>query len=225
MRKPMELAGKPELIIPGRRIGRSVAFGAALAFSACTVWAQAPAGTSLLNQPPSAPEIQTTGGELTIQAQNSSLRAILDAVQSRTGTQVKGIDHDIRVFGTYGPGKPSEVLSSLLDDSGYNIMIAGTQDNGFPRDIELSNRIVVNAAPPSQPTTQASSEDADDAADDSAPPAPEQPTTPLPQNPTPFVPPSNNGQQGQQQVKTPQQLLQELQQLRQQQQQQQTPQQ
>ncbi len=177
--------------------------------------AQAGAPSSLLDQSPAAPVIQLAAGKLTIQAANSSLRAILDDLQTRTGTKIQGLSGDERIFGVYGPGNPQEVLSALLDDSGYNVLISGRNADGAPREIVLSAHA---AGPPAGATaqggtrTQASGED-----DDS-----EGETTPVPQ-PALFAPPQPVQPSGastappgspQQQIKTPQQMLEELQRMR-----------
>ena len=168
----------------------------------------APAGPpSMLEQTPQAPTIHLDGGALTIEATNSSLRTILDDLGRRTGTRIDGLGHDERIFGVYGPGNPQQVLSALLDDSGYNFVISGRNPDGSPREIALTTRSGSTTAPAAAVPTQAAQEDDDsDAADTQAP----QPLfTPPPQIPI-------NGQPGNpQQAKTPAQMLQELQQLRQ----------
>jgi hypothetical protein len=170
--------------------------------------AAAPAGPpSMLEQAPQAPTIHLVGGALTIEATNSSLRAILDDLGRRTGTRIDGLGHDERIFGVYGPGNPQQVLSALLDDSGYNFVISGRNPDGSPREIALTTRTASAAVPAAAAPTQAAQEDDDsDAADTQAP----QPLfTPPPQIPV-------NGQpRNPQQAKTPAQMLQELQQLRQ----------
>ncbi len=197
---------------------RSVLSIAAMLAAAPLVCAQA-AAPSLLDQPPAAPVVSFAGGKLTIQAANSSLRAILDVLQARTGATVEGFGKDERIFGVYGPGAPQEVLSALLDDSGYNVLIAGKRPDGAPREVVLSARDAAasNGAPAGQPTQAA--QDADDGSDQAEQVQPPQPALfgpggvggqgfPQPQ------PNAQNGQNGQP-VKTPQQLLDELQRLRQ----------
>ncbi len=179
-------------------------------------WAQGPPATpsSLLDQAPGAPVIHYSGGMLTIEATNSSLRAILDGLGKQTGTTVQGLSHDERVFGIYGPGNPQEVLASLLDDSGYNVVISGKSADGAPREIVLTASSGGNG--PSSGSqgghTQAADENDEDATDNGQiqPPQPAL-FAPQPQlqQPQPGTSPS------QQQVKTPQQLLEELQRLRQ----------
>jgi hypothetical protein len=163
---------------------------------------------SMLEQTPQAPIIHLDGGALTIEATNSSLRAILDDLGRRTGTRIDGLGHDERIFGVYGPGNPQQVLSALLDDSGYNFVISGRNPDGSPREIALTTRTAGVVVPAAAAPTQAAQEDDDsDAADTQAP----QPLfTPPPQQAQPPGQPGNP-----QQAKTPAQMLQELQQLRQ----------
>ncbi len=162
------------------------------------------AARSMLDQAARPPDIQLTNGKLTIQAVNSSLRVILDDLQQRTGTMVEGLGKDERIFGVYGPGNPQDVLAAVLDDSGYNVLIAGRKPDGSPREVVLSTRTANAASPAAPQRTQAAEENEDDGSGEAAAqPAPPQPTlAPAP------------GAQGQQPVKTPQQMLEELQRLR-----------
>ena len=77
---------------------------------------------------------------LLIVASNSSLAQILKEVSTETGAKVEGMGQDQRVFGTYGPGPARDVLSQLLDGSGYNVLMVGDQGQGTPRRIVLSIR-------------------------------------------------------------------------------------
>lgn len=171
---------------------------------------------SLLDKPAQPATVTLDDGHLAVKADNSSLTQILDKVSSSTGMKIDGLSRDQRVFGIYGPGNPTAVLSDLLDGAGYNVLILGVAPDGAPREIILSAR---NNAP--APPVQASSaptppdEDQDDNGGENNYP-PEPVMTPMPQQLAAPGP-----------VKTPQQILQELQQIRQrqmQQQQQQNPQ-
>ncbi len=172
---------------------------------------------SLFDQPPAAPVVSYAGGKLTIQATNSSLRAILDRLEAATGAKVEGLGQDQRIFGVYGPGAPQEVLSSLLDDSGYNVLIAGKLPDGAPREVVLSTRDAgaSGAASNTQQPTQAAQETDDGS--DQAEPSPPQPALVGPGGqgfPQPAAQQPNAQGQNNQQVKTPQQILDELQRLR-----------
>ena len=82
---------------------------------------------------------------LRIDAQNSSLQQILHDLSSASGVKVEGMGSDQRVFGVYGPGQARDILSQLLQGSGYNIMLIGDQGEGMPRLIVLSSRQTGNA--------------------------------------------------------------------------------
>jgi hypothetical protein len=77
---------------------------------------------------------------LRIEAANSSLGQILKDVSTDTGAKVEGLRSDQRIFGTYGPGPAREVLSQLLDGTGYNVLMIGDQGSGTPRQIVLSSQ-------------------------------------------------------------------------------------
>ncbi len=160
-----------------------------------------------INDKPEAATVVWDSQGLRIEARNSSLEQILKDVSTDTGATVEGLNGDQRVFGTYGPGPARQVLSDLLDGTGYNVLMFGDQGAGTPREIVLS-------APPTGPApannnrSLASEEDYEPEPQ----PEPEQPVQPQyqPQAPQPGTPP-----------RTPQQILQEMQQRQQQMQQQQ----
>jgi hypothetical protein len=119
--------------------------------------------------------------------------------------QVEGNSRDERVFGSYGPGSPPEVLSALLYDSGYNVIMIGATADGAPRRLVLTTRSSGSSAPTTAAATHAGDED------DEETPA-EQPAPPTPNPPPPAatgLPPSPG------QPKTPQQMLEELQRMHQ----------
>jgi hypothetical protein len=106
---------------------------------------------------------------------------------------------DERVFGIYGPGQVHDVLSQLLEGSGYNVILIGDQGQGTPRQIVLSTR-PTGPAPAAIKSVQANAGKEDVDADDEPSP--------------PDVNPGTNGL-----PRTPQQLMQEIQKRRQAQQQ------
>jgi hypothetical protein len=147
---------------------------------------------------------------LRIDAANSSLQQILNDVATITGAKVEGMGQDQRVFGAYGPGQAQDVLSQLLQGSGYNVMLAGDLGQGAPRHIVLSSRRT-GAAPAmaNRPNQENSEEDpADNEIDEPPPPAP------INQPAIQPIPPQGP-------VRTPQEIMQEMQQRQLQQQQQQ----
>jgi len=164
------------------------------------------------------------GRDLSITAANSSLGQILHDVSTATGLKVEGLSgsqggrNDQRIYGSYGPASERDVLSQLLEGSGYNVIMVGDQGEGAPRELVLAAQAAggKGAAPRVAQNNQAGEEDAPEE------PEPPQPDPQPEQSPRPL-----NGQPGQppQGGRTPQQMLQEIQQRQQQMQQQQQPQQ
>ena len=93
-----------------------------------------------LNDRPAEAFVVWDSHGLRINATNSSLQQILKDVSTATGTKVEGLTTDQRVFGNYGPGQARDVLSQLLQGSGYNVLMIGDQGQGVPRQILLSAR-------------------------------------------------------------------------------------
>lgn len=90
------------------------------------------------NDPPKNPYISWDSNGLRIEANNSSLQTILNAITAQTGVKVEGLEKDQRIFGVYGPGRARDVLGQLLDGTGYNVLMVGEQAPGTPRQIVLS---------------------------------------------------------------------------------------
>jgi hypothetical protein len=154
---------------------------------------------------------------LRIDAANSSLHQILKDVSTATGATVSGLGPDQRIFGKYGPGPAREVLSELLDGSGYNVLMIGDQGQGTPRQIVLTRQPSGPAPPQSSNNPNQNSEEGNNADVEEPPPPQPEPQQPQPQQPQPqqpqnlppgFVPGA--------QPRTPQQILQEMQQRQQQ---------
>jgi hypothetical protein len=105
------------------------------------------------NEKPAPATVTWDSLGLRIDAANSSLAQILQDVATATGAKVVGFDSDQRVFGVFGPGPARDVLSQLLQGSGYNVVLIGDQGQGTPREIMLSSRhagtatTAVNPAP------------------------------------------------------------------------------
>jgi hypothetical protein len=182
----------------------------------------APPPPVVVAEPPPAPELpkwpvndQPADAAVTwdskglhIEAANSSLQQILKDVSTDTGAKVEGLAADERVFGAYGPGQARDVISQLLQGSGYNVIMIGDQGHGTPRQILLSTRQTGNALPGANNNQANPNEDDSDADDQAAPPQFQPGNNPRPGF-TPGGPP-----------RTPQQqIIQEMQQRRQQQQQ------
>lgn len=164
-----------------------------------------------INDQPTPASVTWDSRGLTIDATNSSLRQILAEVARDTGAKVEGLGEDQRVFGSYGPGKARDVVSDLLQGSGYNILMMGEQGQGTPLEIVLSAR---NAGGPPNARPAAAGENEDDSAEgviDDRLQAPQMPPSMQPGIGQPAP------------ARTPQQIMEEMQQRQQQLQQQQPP--
>ena len=168
------------------------------------------------NDKPSPASVVWDANGLRINASNSSLQQILREVSTETGAKVEGMGADQRVYGVYGPGQARDVLSQLLQGSGYNILLAGDLGQGAPREIVLSPRQNGSAGAPAgmNRPQQDSDEDISEQPEEQPQPPVQAPQTQNPIRPG-FGP---NGP-----IRTPQQIMEEMQQrqiLQQQQQQQ-----
>ena len=92
----------------------------------------------MLQQPAGEAQIVFTGNTLSIRADNSSLSGILHQVASKSGMQIEGLSGDERVFGTFGPGSPRDVLADLLNGTPYNVVLLGDLSDGAPRQLILT---------------------------------------------------------------------------------------
>jgi hypothetical protein len=179
-------------------------------------------------------KITYTDNMIAVAASNSSLNQILHDISRLTGIKITGGVTDERVFGDYGPASPSQVLATLLNGTGSNmLLIHGTGDT--PTELILTPRQGGPTPPnPNAQSFEETSESSDDAPPNPVarpirhqPPSPYAPrpisppdnpapttndtTAPAPQGDSTAQPSSPTG------VKTPQQIYDELQRLRQQQ--------
>jgi hypothetical protein len=185
--------------------------------------------------PSSPPQVTFQGGQLTIEARNSTMSDVLNAVKQKTGAAVDmPVASSERVVGRFGPGAPRDVMAQLLNGSHYDYVLLGSPaDPGALKKIVLMARAAgpepapAQAQPPQalQQNLQAVPEvDTDQSAtDDNSSEVPAE-VQQIPeeesQQPEQVQPESAQpGQPGQPGVKTPEQLLRELQQQQQQQQQ------
>jgi len=76
---------------------------------------------------------------LEVTADNSSLNQILRDIASQTHMKITGGVVDERVFGKYGPGTPSEILTSLLEGTNSNMMLTLTSAKA-PAELILTPR-------------------------------------------------------------------------------------
>ncbi len=159
---------------------------------------------SMLQQPAREAQIVFDNNSLSIHADNSSLAAILHQVAARSGMKIDGLGTDERVFGSFGPGAPRDVLADLLDGTAYNLVLLGDLSNGAPRELILSPATHAGAAAPS-PAPQVNADEASNEQESVEVPPPPQPEQPAPGT----TPPPTPG------VRTPQQLFEQLQRMRQ----------
>lgn len=108
----------------------------------------APTPVRPVDQPAEPASVALLHGQLLVKADNSSLIQILDELAKVGGTSISGLGQDQRVFGDYGPGNPRQILSELLEGSGYNVLMVGVTREGAPRQLVLTAR---GSAPPSSP--------------------------------------------------------------------------
>jgi len=167
-----------------------------------------------VNDPSQPARVDWNGRQRTVNAKNASLSQVLHEVSSATGLKVEGLDpsRDQRIYGSFGPAAAHDVLSEILDGSGYNVILLGDRGEGNPRELLLSAQ-AKGAAQPSgnRPANQPNDEDA--VVDEAPEPLPEQ--QPEPQRPQQGPPPPG--------IRPAQQYLQDLRNQQQQQQQQQFP--
>ncbi|MDE3148052.1 MAG: hypothetical protein KGL37_01175 [Acidobacteriota bacterium] len=166
-----------------------------------------------VNDQPGQPSVVWDSHGLRVEARNSSLQQILKDVAAATGIKVAGLGTDERVFGVYGPGKARDVLSQLLEGTGYNVIMIGDQGEGTPREIVLSAQ-PKGPPPPAATNSQSAVNDENSVIEE------QQQEQPPPAPPL-FRPGFGPGAP----VRTPQQIMQEMQQRQQQMQQRNNPQQ
>jgi hypothetical protein len=174
--------------------------------------AATPNGPPMTTTKPHHAQVTYADGLIDVRANDSSLNQILRSISRQTGMTITGGVQDQRVFGNYGPASPSEILATLLDGTGTNILL--TEGNAStPPTLTLTPR----GGGPTPPSPASSTEG--DAEDDQPqrpaefrqqqPPQPQrlpaqaaQPATsnpaqlpqPLPElsGPQPVPPPQNN---------------------------------
>src|SRR5271165_489018 len=198
---------------------------------------QAPPPPTLEEQPPTPPQVRYQNGQLSIDSRNATLSQVLRSVQTQTGASVDmppGAGSE-RVVASLGPGKPRDVLASLLNGSKFNYVILGEANNpGAVQKIILMTKsgsgtgasagttLAQNNIRPPNP-----SEAVEPPEDDYQQPEPEVENQNQNQNQNQLVP-GQPGMPGSEGItpdvinpagRTPEQMLQELQRMQQQQQQ------
>ena len=187
----------------------------------------ATAGQAVPASAPAAPhhvEVDYSDGKLAVNATNASLNEILREVSHKTGIKITGGVEDDRVFGQYGPSKPSIVLEALLDGTGTNILLVDDAKGGS--ELILTPRHG-GATPPNPNAAQSNEPDESIAAPRYVPPVrPYQPPFATGRGPGllnaspegfPAAAPSNGDSSDANSPKTPQQIYDQLQRTSQQQ--------
>ena len=158
-----------------------------------------------VNDKPQPAKIAWDSHGLKVEADNSSLMQIMSDVSTATGAKVVGLNRDERVFGTYGPAPARDVLTQLLQGTGYNIIVLGNEDSRTPMQVLLTPR--GGSSAPAPAANVASAGGGTD--EESNEPEPEQPQPPV----APPNPPSNGMGQPNGPPRTPQQIMQQIRQL------------
>jgi hypothetical protein len=174
------------------------------------------------NEAPSQPTVTWNSQGLSIQASNSSLSQILNAIGTKTGAKIEGVSGDERVFGEYGPGPARDVLTQLLRGSAYDFLMLGDQGQGTPRQVILTARRGGAATPSRNVSPQQPQDPTDDEGVSEPEPEEQIQPPPAPQQQQPQAMPQQEPMTPQQRMQMmQQQRLQQMQQLQQQYQQQQ----
>jgi len=84
-------------------------------------------------------EVLYANGQLEINADNSSLRQLLNDIARKTGMKITGQVADEPVYGKYGPAPAADVLVSLLDGMDSNMLLTQTAA-GIPAELVLTPR-------------------------------------------------------------------------------------
>jgi hypothetical protein len=128
------------------------------------------------NDQPSEASVTWDSRGLSVVAANSSLVQIMKAVSADTGASLDGLSKDQRVFGIYGPGPARDVITQLLDGSGYNVLMVGDMGQGTPRQIILTPQTPGSPQPAGARNPQPSPSEEETEAEPEPPPQPEPPT-------------------------------------------------
>ena len=83
-------------------------------------------------------EVAYVDGMLTVNAANAGLNQILKQISQKTGMKVSGTVAEESVFGQYGPLPVAEVLASLLDGTGSNMLLV--DNSSGPAELILTPR-------------------------------------------------------------------------------------
>jgi len=149
--------------------------------------------SSQVRRPPiiNGVSIQFSNGDLSIHCNNATLSEVLFQIQKVTGAEIAipaGTEQQ-KVAGDFGPGSASEVLSDLLNGSGLNFVVGGSEsDPNMLRSVILSRKDADADAP------GAFGEQYSPATAQTVDPENTEPTAPVPQEAPPQQPlPPDNG--------------------------------
>jgi len=149
--------------------------------------------SSQVRRPPiiNGVSIQFSNGDLSIHCNNATLSEVLFQIQKVTGAEIAipaGTEQQ-KVAGDFGPGSASEVLSDLLNGSGLNFVVVGSEsDPNMLRSVILSRKDADADAP------GAFGEQYSPATAQTVDPENTEPTAPVPQEAPPQQPlPPDNG--------------------------------
>ena len=172
-------------------------------------------------RPPQRAQVTYADGALSISADNASLNQILRQIATDTGMKITGGVADERVFGQYGPADPDQVLATLLDGTGSNVILVH-HDGATPTELILTPR--QGGPTPPNPNAAAFNDRSEpyQAPIQVVQPQPNPQSRAIPANAAPpegAAPASPSQPDNPNGVKTPQQIYEQLQRMRQQQQQ------
>jgi AMIN domain len=94
--------------------------------------------------------VDFTDGMLTIHASNATLSEVLFQIQKKTGAEIAipAGTEQYRVAEDFGPAKPSEVIAQLLNGTGLNFVVVGSEsDPNKLRSVLLSRKGPDSGAP------------------------------------------------------------------------------
>jgi len=186
-----------------------------------------PAAANAPTTPVTPPVVTYRDGLLTVQATNSTLGAVLNAIRNKTGIEIEGLEGaGEHVALSAGPAPTGDVLSTILQNSKFSFIAIGRADNPAivqrviltPKGAPGAVAGVAPQQPQPRPNDNGEGGGDEDNPDEQVNVEPQDTAAQPPQVQQPQ--PQPQPQQPNQQPKTPEQLFQELQQMKQQQMQQ-----
>ncbi|HLW54844.1 MAG TPA: hypothetical protein VKW06_18560 [Candidatus Angelobacter sp.] len=146
--------------------------------------AATPAQPQEVLPPATPPQVTYRDGLLTVQATNSSLFSLLNAIRNKAGIQFEGLDNGVseRVAIAMGPAPEADVLASILGGSNFDYIVLERPDSpGIVQKVVLTPKAGTAAAAGGLQAARNPDADADDEEE-----AAEEPVTP---QDTPIRPP------------------------------------